>query len=156
MAAHMNYVTAYLRVKKGMTIEQALSTPVKIRRGGRKAHTQQERCASAQRKAAVKKERYAERHARIYPDHTPKHIQLARAEYCMKFMRGEIDQKTLTTLKDYANECRATREHLSRVPDEHAPRRYGRETATVRDNSSRDDDQIDEGAAGNMGSFLRA
>ena len=156
-AAGMSYVTALQRVaKQGMTVEQALSTPVGMRTG-RKPHSPQQRRATAQLRASIKRERRAAcRTERHLPDHAPKYIQLARAEYCMKFMRGEIDQKILTMLKDYANECRTTKKHLARVPDEHAPRRYGRETTTVRDNSSRDVDQIDEGAAENMGGFLRA
>jgi hypothetical protein len=154
----MSYETAFRRVTKGgMTVEQALSTPVGMQTG-RRPHSPQQRREAAQRRATLK---YEKRHAgprpqRVLPDSAPKHIQALRAEYCVKFMRGEIDQKILTVLKEYANERRATKDHLSRIPDEHAPRRYGRETTTVRDNSSRDDNQIDEGAAGNMGSFLRA
>ena len=125
-AARMNYVTAYQRVKGGMTVEQALSTPVKIRRGGggRKAHTLQERLAAAQHRAAVRRKRYSKR---LVPDSAPPRIRALRAEYCMKFMRGEADQKVLAKLQEYANECRTAKEHPARIPDEYAPRRYGRE-----------------------------
>ena len=83
-AARINLSTVIRRITfGGMTREQALSTPVGMVRRGRNI--------SVARKEAIKRERNL-------PDSAPKHIQLARAEYCMKFMRAEIDQKLLAKL----------------------------------------------------------
>jgi hypothetical protein len=151
----MKYVTVLQRVaKQGMTVEQALSTPIGIK-PGRKAHSPQKRRATAQLRARIKCERRAlGRTERHLPDTAPEHIQLARAEYCMKFMRGEIDQKILAKLKDYANEYRTAKKHLSGVSDEHAPSRYGRAATLVGNDSHRDAAQIDRGAAERLGSSL--
>jgi hypothetical protein len=108
-AAGMKYVTVLQRVRDvGMSIADAISTPVGMRTG-RKPQSPKEKRASAQHKADVKrvKRRALGLVERVVEDRAPPRIRTLRAEFCVEFMRGKVDQKVLAELKGYANERRA-------------------------------------------------
>ncbi len=165
-AVGMQYVTALARVRKGMSVADALAMPV--RRYGRirpipltlretmytarfmdKIHRQ---VAEALSPRVIRK-----RYIMQANDTSPAHIRRLRAAYCDHFIKfGTLDEGMSKQLKDYAHECRTAQKHSRRVPDEYAAHRDGPATGAISDNGRRVVKQIDDATARSVADFLRA
>jgi hypothetical protein len=157
------YMTAYQRLNSGWSFERATTVPThrakpKIRkpRPPRPLFVQDRRPIWERSAEWVRKPR------KQYIPHTaedtsPPHIGRLRAAFCNDFIRtGVINTELQTRLKEYADECRAAKDHPKRVSAEHEPRRHcGRQTG-VADNRAGGGTQTDAGAARALYDYLRS
>ena len=159
----MQYVTALNRVRKGMSVADALAMPVR-----RYGHIRPIPLTVAQRQIAhtarlmdkiprqvaealnppppwervgyKRAEPHVIRKQIIAPhnDTSPARIQKLRADYCAHFIKfGTLDEGMAKQLKGYAHECRTAPKHPQRVSHEHAPSRHSSRPVTLGDDGRR-------------------
>jgi hypothetical protein len=136
-AAGISYATGYARVKRhGMSIADAIATPLKYVHG--------------RRLARKRRESYIQ-----FPDTSPSHIRGIRAALCDEFVKtGNLNPEFLAKLKDYANEYRSAKSNSKRVQTEHASSRSNQSSGDVQNDSGGIGMPLDTGACGQAANFL--
>lgn len=119
--AGVNYMTALARVKKGCTVEQALSLETREYRRKRSLLVKPTPMMPWERPGyrTVGPVKARMRHPSNLVDVAPRNIQELRAAYCNNFIKtGDFDPTMLAQLKVYAHACRTSQKNSQRVPTE--------------------------------------
>jgi len=157
----IHYITALQRVRKGMSIEEAVTKPVRCY-GGRSGNTKPEGTTVTRlSKRAIKiaqgwvpgrkrgrpvkvpgprKDRMA------HVGNAPDHIRILREAYCAEFIkRGTLDPTLFAKLKVYADAHKQANRDLRRVPTEHSAHDQSGGPAASRDDGGRNDPRYEDG-----------
>lgn len=157
------YMTAYMRLNAGWSMERATTTPTRAPKVRLPVVTHSKVARRTYQWERPEWKRIAERPTprkrytpRLIEDTSPLRIRKLRAAYCDEFIKtGVLNDEIAAQLRKYADEKRASAKHSVGVPPQHEDRHLSRAEETTGDNGAGGGHSVDERTAAILSDYLR-